>query len=156
MQYHFIWVGETRESYLKTGEAQFFKRLQHYARYKLSVVKGEKVSKSISNSQVMEIEGTRIHQKVAPESHVVALDRTGKKMSSETLASTINQWQNRALREVAFIIGGPLGLDPAVLKLADNIWSLSDLTLTHEMARLILLEQVYRAHTILRGEKYHK
>jgi len=156
MQYQLIWVGETRESYLKTGQEIFIQRLRHYMRFKICVVKGEKVSKSRSDTQVMSLEGKRLLEKISPEKWVVVLDRTGMQLSSEKLAKKINQWQNRAVREVVFIIGGPLGLDQAVLKRANFIWSFSELTLTHEMIRVLLLEQLYRAHTILKGEKYHK
>lgn len=151
-----IWVGETKEPFCKQGESLFMERLGHYGRVRRVVVKAEKLDGRLSESQAMAKEGERILDKVPPQALLVVLDRQGQVVSSEGLSEKLASWQNQSIRELVFVIGGPLGLSESVLNRADWRWSLSALTFTHEMARLILLEQLYRAHTILRGEKYHK
>jgi 23S rRNA (pseudouridine1915-N3)-methyltransferase len=101
-------------------------------------------------------EGERILQKLGPTDLVVVLDQRGEQVSSERLAGFIDQERNRGTKQIDFIIGGALGLGENVLARADKIQSLSAMTFTHEMARLIVLEQLYRAHSILAGTKYHK
>ena len=88
--------------------------------------------------------------------YVIALDQTGDQMSSVELAEFVQYKMNEGVRELTFIIGGALGLDESILKTATKILSLSRMTFTHEMSRLIVLEQLYRAFTILKGTKYHK
>ena len=91
-----------------------------------------------------------------PQDYVIALDRSGKAYSSRGLATWLDDISIHVGGWVSFVIGGPLGLSPDILKRAQGVFSLSRLTLTHEMSRLVLLEQLYRAMTILKGEKYHK
>jgi 23S rRNA (pseudouridine1915-N3)-methyltransferase len=104
----------------------------------------------------IETEGRELLEQVEPRSMVVALDRTGRQVDSEMFASLFRQWQDQNRRTASFIIGGALGLSAEVLAASDLVLSLSAMTFTHEMARLILLEQVYRSFTILAGTKYHK
>jgi 23S rRNA (pseudouridine1915-N3)-methyltransferase len=101
------------------------------------------------------LEGQRILAAVPAGARVVALTRGGRTLSSEQLAGLVGRWREEA-RDVALLVGGAFGLDPGVLTRADARLSLSALTLPHELARLVLLEQLYRAVTILRGEPYHK
>lgn len=100
-------------------------------------------------------EGRRMLERLPDRALVVALDRAGTAWSSEALAQAVNRWRETA-KPVALLIGGSTGLDEAVLARADHRWSLGPLTLPHELARVVVMEQWYRAHTILRGEKYHK
>ncbi len=100
-------------------------------------------------------EGERLLARVPPGAHLVVLDRGGKPWSSEDLARRLEAWA-LAARPVALVLGGPHGLDPALVGRAAERWSLGALTLPHELARVVVLEQLYRAGTILRGEPYHK
>jgi 23S rRNA (pseudouridine1915-N3)-methyltransferase len=100
-------------------------------------------------------EGVRLIEAVPDRATVVALDRQGTGWTSEALAKAVGQWRDQG-RSVALVIGGATGLDDAVLLRADHRWSLGPLTLPHELARVVVLEQWYRAWTILRGERYHK
>ena len=100
-------------------------------------------------------EAARLQEKLPGGSRIVVLDRTGKGLTSEALAKELDRWRVAA-RPVSLVIGGSNGLDPGLVQSADLAWSLGPLTLPHELARVVVLEQVYRAWTILRGEPYHK
>lgn len=150
-------MGKTKESYLAAGIADFSKRLAHYVPLEIKTVKDvRRGGKNVSEARIIELEGEILLGAVTRPSLVVALDVTGKQLTSEGLAGTFEKWEGQGVKSVFFLIGGPMGLAHSVLKAADFIWSLSSLTFTHEMARLLLLEQVYRAYTIKAGEKYHK
>lgn len=142
--------------YLVEGEAEYLKRLRHYARVELRSVRSEKITEKRSAKEILCIEANRLMRKIPRGDMVVALNRRGKEYDSEELASKISEWQNRSTKGVVFLIGGPWGLADDVLNRSDLVLSLSKMTFTHEMVRLILLEQLYRSFTILRGEKYHK
>ena len=151
-----IVVGKTRIPYIAEGEADFLKRLKRYCRIEIQTVKDKKINDHVSSQDILRTEGSRILKRIPPDCVVVALDRQGQSLSSEDLAQQISDWQNRATQVVTFIIGGPLGLSEDVRTRADLLISISKMTLTHEMTRLIFLEQLYRCYTIIRGENYHK
>ncbi len=117
-------------------------------------LKDEKLGKQ-SDAEAKKKEKERLFEKWPTRTTVVALDQTGKSMDSPAFAKTISRVRDNGL-DLAFIIGGPVGLDPEVLKKADKVISLSPMTFPHRLVRLILIEQVYRAFTILRNEPYHK
>jgi 23S rRNA (pseudouridine1915-N3)-methyltransferase len=100
-------------------------------------------------------EGATVLELLHKTDHLVALDERGKQFTSEGLATFIQRRANESTRNLVFLVGGAFGLDEAVLKRADTIWSLSSLVFPHQLVRLILAEQLYRACTILRNEKYH-
>ncbi len=154
MKFELIVLGKTKESYLATGIDDFKKRLQRFCPITIKVVK-EKRGK-IADPVRIDDEGRRLLEQVSSRSFVVAMDRTGQQLSSAELAQTIVRWQDAGRSVVSFIIGGSLGLSAEVLQRAGMIMSFSKMTFTHEMARLLLLEQLYRGHTILAGTKYHK
>lgn len=155
MRIELVFLGKTKEKYLVKGIADFAKRLSHYTRLEIKTIKDRQHHKKIPDHQVMENEGRELLAAVN-SSLLVCLDRTGKQIESEGLAAQIKKWELQGQKSVCFLIGGPLGFAPHVLERADLILSLSTMTFTHEMARLILLEQLYRAYTINAGEKYHK
>jgi len=150
-----IVVGSTRSSFLKEGELFYLKRLNRYTPTEWIEVKPQKVTKGRSKEEILRVEGRSIEKKYQAEDHVIALDVRGKEYDSEGLARLVEHL-SETRRQLCFVIGGPLGLSEAILNTATHIISLSKLTLTHEMSRLVLLEQLYRAHTIIKGEKYHK
>ncbi len=156
MYFHIFVVGDNKIGYLYQGEEEFLKRLQHYCKISIHTVKSEKITNSQSQEKIKSVEGERLLKRIPKNSLIMALDRKGKHLSSEGLAKRVAEWQNRGIKHVALLIGGALGLSKTVLDRADFILSLSRMTFTHEMVRLIFLEQLYRCFTIIRGEKYHK
>ena len=149
-----IFLGQTCEGYLEKGIADFQKRLERYCQVRIKVVK-ERRGKMGDQARI-DIEGADLLDQIEPKSFVVVLDRTGRQISSEAFATLLQQWQEQNRKSACFVIGGALGLSQEVVAAADMVLSLSMMTFTHEMARMILLEQIYRAYTILAGTKYHK
>lgn len=147
MKFRFIWVGKTRDENYRALQDDYIKRLSHF-------VKCEIVE--IRDGKSPEIEGKRILEKLNQTSFVCLLDVAGQSLSSHQLANKIEKWQNAGLKEIAFVIGGAEGVSPEVASKADFRLSLSFLTFTHEMARVVLVEQLYRAFTIIRGFPYQK
>jgi 23S rRNA (pseudouridine1915-N3)-methyltransferase len=130
-------------------------RIKHYFGFE-SIEIRETVHRGQSVDQVMSDEGERLLARVTHGAKVIVLHRPGAAWSSETFAEQLREAGLRSVPELTFIIGGAYGLSPAVLRRADLELSLSAMTLPHELARLLLTEQIYRAGTILRGEPYHK
>ncbi len=151
-----IVVDRTRSPFLKEGEAFYLKRLQKYVRVKWIEVRPAKIKKGRSTEEILVAEGQTLARSLAPRDYLIALDRTGHPYDSSELAVWLDKLSTGVGDWVSFIIGGPLGLSGEILERSQKVLSLSRLTLTHEMSRLLLLEQLYRACTILRGEKYHK
>lgn len=156
MKIRIIIVGKTKEKFLKQGEDEFLKRLAHYCQLEWTIIKEEKIIANKTSQIVMLKEAEKIVKQISKGAYIVALDRAGEQMSSEQLAELLQHKMNQGVAEITFIIGGALGLDQSILKAAAKILSLSKMTFTHELSRLVLLEQLYRAFTILKGTKYHK
>ena len=154
-----ISVGKLKEKYLKLGIEEFSKRLSKYCKLDLIELEDEKCPENLSEKD-MEIvknkEGQRILSKIKNNSYVIALAIDGKNLSSEELADTISKLAVRGNSHITFIIGGSLGLSDEVLKRADYKLSFSNMTFPHQLMKLILLEQVYRAFRINNNEPYHK
>jgi 23S rRNA (pseudouridine1915-N3)-methyltransferase len=147
MKFRFVWVGKTRNPHCLALQEDYARRLAHFVKCEFVEVRdaGDK-----------EIEGNRILEKANPTSLVCLLDVAGKAISSHDLAGQIDRWQNDGTREITFVIGGADGVSQRVADRADLKVSLSFLTLTHEMARVVLVEQLYRAYTIIKGFPYQK
>lgn len=159
MQIRIIAVGKIKERFLQDGIAEYEKRLRPYVRLQVIEIPEEKrpVSASASvESAAMEKEGQRILAAVPDGSYVIALDVKGENWSSENLARHLDTWELAGTNNLAIIIGGDLGLCNTVLEKCRLRLSLSPMTFTHPMARLILIEQLYRACRIRSGEPYHK
>ena len=151
-----IVVDRTRSPFLKEGEVFYLDRLRKYVQVDWVEVKPVKISQGRPAPEILAGEGERIVQRLTQGDYSVCLDRSGNQYDSERFATWLNSLINKGEQWVSFIIGGPLGLSKDILDRSREVFSLSQFTLTHEMSRLILLEQLYRAFTILRGEKYHK
>ncbi|MEK4876416.1 23S rRNA (pseudouridine(1915)-N(3))-methyltransferase RlmH [Bacillus sp. FSL W8-0102] len=159
MNISIVTVGKLKEKYLKQGIEEYLKRLSAYAKVEIIEVADEKAPETLSESemeQVKQKEGARILAKLQPDTHVIALAIEGKMYTSEQFSAHIDQLATYGKSKIAFIIGGSLGLSSQVLKRADETISFSKMTFPHQLMRLILLEQVYRAFRIMRGEPYHK
>lgn len=154
-----ITVGKIKESFYREGIAEYRKRLSKYCQLKETEVADEKcpeVLSQLEELQVKEKEGQRILSKIKATDYVIALAIEGKQMTSEKLSDHINQLGISGRSDICFIIGGSLGLSEAVLNRADLKLSFSPMTFPHQLMKVILLEQIYRAYRIMKGEPYHK
>ncbi|MEQ8278104.1 MAG: 23S rRNA (pseudouridine(1915)-N(3))-methyltransferase RlmH [Deltaproteobacteria bacterium] len=149
-------VGKDRGDPIVGASDDYLQRLQHYFPAEVVEVKEEPAKKGRSVEVVKRAEAERIRRVIPDGAITIALDERGKAYRSEQLAEKLERWQVEGTRNVALVIGGPNGLDAELLKKARERWSLSSLTLPHRIARLVLLEQLYRAGTILRREPYHR
>lgn len=159
MNIQIIAVGKIKEKYLVDGIKEYMKRLGTYAKVTIHEVADEKVPETLSpaqEEQAKEREGERILAFIKPDTHVIALAIDGQLWSSEELAQRIDELATYGRSQVAFVIGGSLGLSPAVLQRADQKLSFGRLTYPHQLMRLVLVEQIYRAFKINRGEPYHR
>jgi 23S rRNA (pseudouridine1915-N3)-methyltransferase len=152
-------VGKLKEKYLKMGIEEYTKRLGAYAKIDLVEVSDEKAPENLSEAD-MEIvkkkESDRILAKIGSDTYVIALAIEGKMKSSEQLANDMESLMTYGRSKIAFVIGGSLGLHEDVLKRSDEKLSFSKMTLPHQLMKLVLVEQVYRAFRIMKGEPYHK
>ncbi|HZG59106.1 MAG TPA: 23S rRNA (pseudouridine(1915)-N(3))-methyltransferase RlmH [Anoxybacillus sp.] len=159
MNISIICVGKLKEKYLKQGIDEYVKRLSAYAKVEIIEVPDEKAPENLSDQemeQVKQKEGERILAKISDDTYVIALAIEGKMKSSEELAESLDKLAIYGKSKIAFVIGGSLGLSKQVMQRADEALSFSKMTFPHQLMRLILLEQVYRAFRINRGEPYHK
>lgn len=159
MNISIISVGKLKEKYLKSGIEEYTKRLGSYTKINEIEVADEKAPEQLSGAD-MEIvkkkEAERILAKISPDAYVIALAIDGKMKTSEQLAKDIESLMTYGRSKIVFVIGGSLGLHDEVLKRADEKLSFSKMTFPHQLMRLILVEQVYRAFRIMKGEPYHK
>ncbi len=159
MRISIICVGKIKEKYLKLGIDEFKKRLSKYCKLEIIELDDEKAPENLSDKEMLMIkekEGKKILSKIKDNSYVIALAIDGKNLSSEELADTINNLGVRGNSHIVFIIGCSLGLSDEILSRANYKLSFSKMTFPHQLMRLILLEQVYRAYRINSGEPYHK
>jgi 23S rRNA (pseudouridine1915-N3)-methyltransferase len=155
MKIQFWSIGKDHEAYVKAGIEDFTKRISKYFPVEWNIIPVPKNAGMMSEMDLKKKEGEMIVDWLRKGDYLVALDEHGKEMSSEKLADFLQSKANDSVKTLVFVIGGAFGLDEAVLQKANYKWSLSKLTFPHQMARLILSEQVYRACTIIRNEKYH-
>jgi 23S rRNA (pseudouridine1915-N3)-methyltransferase len=154
-----VTVGKLKEKYLKMGIDEYLKRLNSYAKVEFIEVADEKAPEELSELEMIQVkqkEGERILAKISQDTYVIALAINGKMQSSEELADTLDKLATYGKSKIAFIIGGSLGLSEEVLKRANEHLSFSKMTFPHQLMKLILVEQIYRAFRINRNEPYHK
>ena len=159
MKVTIIAVGKLKESYLKEGIGEYTKRLSRFCDLQLLEVEDEQAPDSLSpmqEEQVKKKETARILSKLKDGTFLIVMDVKGDKKSSEGFASALQACFNSGKSNITFVIGGSLGLDTELIKKADLKLSLSDMTFPHQLTRLILLEQLFRAFKIINGETYHK
>ena len=155
MKFIFLFLGKTKERYLDAAVSDFAGRLGRYVDIEIVVLK-ERYSRNDPEEVIRRVGGEILLAACKGDGLKVALDLSGTHFDSPGLAAELSRWRERSLRTVYFMIGSHLGLPDTVLQQADLIWCLSRLTFTHEMTRMILLEQLYRACTINAGGHYHK
>lgn len=152
----FLWtIGKSHEGYITEGVDDFTKRISRYYNVDWVIIPPVKNSSSFSEAELKTREGAMILSMLKQDDYLVALDEHGKMLTSEGLAQTIQARATESTRNVIFLIGGAFGIAAPVLERANFTWSLSSLTFPHQLVRLMLAEQLYRACSILRNEKYH-
>ena len=155
MKIHFWSVGKLHEPYVKEGIETFSKRISHYYSVEWKLIPLVKNAASLSIADLKKNEADSILNLLLPGDVVILLDEKGKQLTSEQLADLIQRNANNRVKKIVFLIGGAYGVDERVMKRANYVWSLSKLVFPHQLVRLVLAEQVYRACTIIRNEKYH-
>jgi len=151
-----ISVGKNAEAFVRDACAEYAARIRRYGDLNLTIVPEERIPVRGKKDFILRQEGQRIRNKIPPSAFRVVLDERGRILSSLEFARFLEKWQAAGFRDLVFILGGAYGLDESLKQEADFRLALSSLTLTHGMARMILLEQMYRAFKLIRQEPYHK
>ena len=152
MRFRIIWIGKTRDARLRALIDDYAERLSHFVRCEVTELR----EFGGTDKSGIDKETKRISDALRPGSMTVLLDPEGAEWTSPQLADEVRRWEGNGIKEVAFVIGGPNGIAADFKSRVDKRWSLSRLTLTHEMARVLLFEQLYRAYTIIHGLPYQK
>ncbi len=155
MNIHLWSVGRNHEPYIKAGVEDFTQRISRYFKVKWNIIPVPKNAGMMSETELKKKEAEIILSMLGKDEYLVALDEKGKQMTSVKLASFIQTRANESTRNLVFLIGGAYGIDETVLARANYKWSLAELTFPHQLVRLVLAEQLYRACTIIKNEKYH-
>ncbi len=148
-------TGKTRTSWLNEGIEVYMKRLRHYVPVEMMVLPDVKTTKGMTEDKQKELEGEAMLQRFGSGDHVILLDERGEELTSRQLAARLDRLMATQPHNIFMVIGGPYGFSQAVYDRSDRKLSFSRMTFSHEMIRLLLVEQVYRAMTILKGEPYH-
>ncbi len=154
MRITLILTGKTKQDYLKEGVDEYLKRIRRYVPFDVLIVPDGKSTRKTDFRQIKESEGLKILQKIKPGEYVILLDENGKVYSSENFADHISALEGRT-GSVVFVVGGAYGFSKEVYARANEKLSLSKMTFSHQMVRLIFTEQLYKAFSILNGEPYH-
>lgn len=154
MKIKLIAIGKTDEKYLQDGISKYLDRLKHYISFDLVVINDVKIGSKPNTLLQKEKEAELFFDKIQPNDYVVLLDENGKSFTSVAFAEYVQKRMN-ASTDVVFLIGGPFGFSDKIYQRANDKISLSKMTFSHQMIRLFFVEQVYRAFTIIKGEKYH-
>ncbi|MFW2365166.1 MAG: 23S rRNA (pseudouridine(1915)-N(3))-methyltransferase RlmH [Desulforhopalus sp.] len=154
MKHELLFLGKTKDKYIVEGIEHYLKRLCHYTSLNVTTLKekGRGKSKTLSKEE----EGHLLLQAVPQGAKTVVLDSRGRQFTSFDFAKQIGSWEMQGIKQLCYLIGGPEGHSQKVTSSADLLLSFSKMTFTHDMMRLLLVEQLYRAYTIKAGEKYHK
>ena len=150
-----ICMGKTRERFVQEGIAKYLRYLKPYTGVEIKELREEKIQDLRAAPLVRKREAEKIFKAASPGAYLAALDERGHEFTSHEFAHYLNGLIESGVREMAFVVGGAMGLDESVAERANKVIALSRWTLTHEMARLVLLEQLYRAFTIIKGKTYH-
>lgn len=155
MKIKLIYIGKTSKKFLVEGENEYKSRLKHYCNLEIIEIQDIKNQKSLSFEEIKKAEGEKFLAAISKEDQVFLLDDKGKQFTSIGLSEFINKQQIYTTSNLVFLIGGAFGFSNSVYERAIGKISLSNLTFSHQMIRMLFLEQIYRAFTILKGEKYH-
>jgi 23S rRNA (pseudouridine1915-N3)-methyltransferase len=156
MKIKIIALGKIKEKFLKDGIDEFLKRLSPYASVEIVELAPVEIRDESLTQRALEQEGEKILANIKPNSYVITMEILGKQLSSEDFAQKINEITVSGIGELVFVIGSSCGISSSVSQRADFKLSMSKMTFLHQFARLLLVEQIYRAFKILKGETYHK
>ncbi len=148
--------GKTKHTYLQEGISDYLKRLSHYVSIEMISVPIKFQKQKLFRNLVLKKEAELLKKQMKPNAYLIVLEANGRLLSSEELAEFLQTKKNSGISTIDFLIGGEWGISEDIKRQADLVLSLSRMTFTHDMTRLVLLEQIYRAFTILKGESYHK
>lgn len=154
MNVRILMLGKNKDEYIAEGIADFSKKISPFCRLDLVYVKDERVHDDVK--KVLEKEADRVLEALSADDFVVVLDDEGKLFTTEQFSAYLSNLQNRGTGKIVLIIGSAHGLSPRIIARANLVWSLSPMTMNHQIVRLVLLEQLYRVFTLQRGMKYHK
>jgi 23S rRNA (pseudouridine1915-N3)-methyltransferase len=154
MKHQLFFLGKIKDRFIEEGVGEYASRLQHYTSFTITILKEK--GRGRGKQLTAEEQGKLLLQAVPSGAAIVVLDAKGQQFTSEAFSRKIDQWEMQGTKQVCYLIGGPDGHAPKVRSAADLLLSLSKMTFTHDMARLLLIEQLYRAYTIKAGEQYHK
>lgn len=155
MSIDFYFIGKTNEEYLKTGISEYIKRLGKYANVKIIELQLPKKYKNMPTENLKKAEAEKVLSKLSSKDYVIVLDEIGKSLSSKELAVFISKKMTESVSSICFVVGGAFGIDSQLKKRADLILSFSKMTFSHQMIRLFLVEQTYRAFSIINNSAYH-
>lgn len=150
-----LWVGKTNFNFVNEGIKTYADRIKKYCPFEISEIKALKNTKNINENQQKKLEGLEILERVQPGDYVILLDENGKEFSSMQFSAQISGFQKQGLKRIVFIIGGAYGFSEEVYTICKEKISLSKMTFSHQIIRVIFLEQLYRAFTIIKNEPYH-
>lgn len=156
MNIKIIALGKIKEKFLKDGIDEFLKRLTPYASVEITELSAIEIKDENLTAKILKQEGEKILSHIKPQSFVITMEIKGKMFSSEEFAKKIEDITNDGISEIIFVIGSSCGISPTVSARANLKMSMSKMTFLHQFARLILVEQIYRAFKIIKGETYHK
>lgn len=155
MKLNIICMGKTRERFIQQGIEKYVHYLQHYADLEIKELKEEKIQNLKEAPAIRKKEAEKIFKAIPEGAYMISLDERGEEFTSHEFASFLNKILESGAREMVFVLGGAMGLDEQITARSQRTIALSRWTFTHEMARLVLLEQLYRAFTIIKGKTYH-
>jgi 23S rRNA (pseudouridine1915-N3)-methyltransferase len=156
MKIRLISIGRTEDDFIRMGTDRYLKLIRVYCPFEEIRIKGVKLISDKEVQKALNQEAEKILKQIDPRDNVILLDRKGKMMDSVSLASFLEEGLKSPSRSITFLIGSADGVAQSLRERADNVLSLSQMTFTHELSRLLLLEQIYRAFTILKGKRYHR
>ncbi len=154
MKHELLFLGKIKDSFIEQGVKEYASRIKHYTSFEIKILREK--SKKQKKISLVENQGKLLLQAVPTNAIKVVLDSRGQQFTSESFAKKIERWELKGVRHACYLIGGPDGHSQEVLRSSDLTLSISKMTFTHDMIRLLLTEQIYRAYTIKAGEKYHK
>jgi len=156
MRIDLVFVGKTAFADLESAIDRYVERLRHYCPVEIHHIKAEKISAAVGDHLVRERESERILKLAGRRGHLIVLDRGGRELDSSGLAKLMEKLMASAISGLWMAVGGPVGVSPRLLRSANDVISLSKMTFPHDLARLMLVEQLYRAFTIMKGEPYNR
>jgi 23S rRNA (pseudouridine1915-N3)-methyltransferase len=156
MRIHLVFVGKTAFRDIESAIGRYLERLRHYCAVQIHYIKAEKITTAVGDRLVRERESERILKLAGHQGHLIVWDQRGRELDSTGLSKLMEKLIASAISDLWMAVGGPVGLSCQLLQSAHDVLSLSKMTLPHDLARLVLVEQLYRALTIMRGEPYNK